>query len=191
MTVCAAAICTYVAWDGSSKRAIIGVCDRMVTAGDVEYEPLHHTKIYAFSPYPDPTTKAVPVTKVVALGAGMASAEYTVSVATHLEMQAWQADEITVEKIADAYAKQLESFKRTRIERNILSPLSLTVEAFRDGQHKLPPETAREIADRISKEHTEVFWYCSWHRPKRRCANLLSRWVRQGLARGYAPGLPL
>ena len=88
MTVCAAAIFTVETTLAGSKRAVVGISDRMVTAGDVEYEPKNHTKIYAFSIKPGTATK------IIALGSGDSSSHYSLSRMTHQEMERLETTEV-------------------------------------------------------------------------------------------------
>jgi len=149
MTICAAAICATDVTLGGPKRAVIGISDRMITAGnEIEYEPLNHTKIYVFSIRPGASAK------ILALGSGDSCKNFSVSKATQGEMEKLQTTE--VEKAAELYADSLVSFRNNRTERLHLSPFDLTLKSFIDRQQDLAPDIANDLAKKIMSEITGV-----------------------------------
>lgn len=90
MTVCIGAICTW-----NNQPMIIGASDRMLTAGDIEFEP--------------PQPKAVQITPhVISLIAGDSSAQATISANTRKEISnvSATAPVTQVEDMAHIYARQ-------------------------------------------------------------------------------------
>lgn len=130
MTVCIAAMCTY-----SGMSHIIGASDRMLTAGDIEFEP-PQTKIYGLG------------VATVALVAGDAAAQATICDKTNREIM---RDGVTyVRDAAEIYARHFAEFRRKRNERTFLSPLGLDVNEFLRRQ---PGMLASEVA-RLSRDLT-------------------------------------
>ena len=99
MTVCIAALINWAYPDKQSGRAVIAVADRMLTSGDVEYEP--------------PQLKIAFLRKrFVALVAG--------DIATHSEALTFTQRSLAgepnddVEAVAELYAKALRGIRRQR-----------------------------------------------------------------------------
>jgi ATP-dependent protease HslVU (ClpYQ) peptidase subunit len=91
MTVCIAVICV-----GDGSEMIIGASDRMLTAGDIEFEP-HQTKIYLLSE------------KVVAMTAGDAAAQITLFSQTQKDIATRSL--VNVKEIAEAWARHFTSYR--------------------------------------------------------------------------------
>jgi len=105
VTVCIAAVCQW-----GSDSIIAGCADRMITYGDVQYEPVR-TKIYQFT------------SSVIAMTSGDSSAQFAICVAVHNRVRT--LNNPTVETIAEIYAEEYASFRRKRNERRFLTPLGL------------------------------------------------------------------
>lgn len=129
MTVCIAAIC-----EGS---IVLGASDRMITAGDIQFEP--------------PTQKVFGVTSSIAvMFAGDAALQSEVRQAVQGQINAhvrsfpnvW----LTVRDVADMYVTQRNALKLRRAEAAVLQPLGLTAEAFRQGMHGFGPDMVKTIA---------------------------------------------
>lgn len=108
MTVCIAAICEY-----ESVPFVLIAADRLITAGDIEYQP--------------PQSKIYPLTeKVVALVAGDVITQSHICKQTFLNFRGKQ--NVSVHEVAEAFAGH---FAESRLERNIaeiLTPLGLTID---------------------------------------------------------------
>lgn len=133
LTVCIAAI---------NNGVVIGASDRMVTAGDVEFEP--------------PVPKILTLTSSIALlTAGDQS----------IQMQVFQkAYKIIAEKIApeplkwidvsyaaEVYSKCFYDLRNKMIENSILSPYNLTFDSFIKRQKEMSSNFIDEMKDRIRR----------------------------------------
>ena len=130
MTVCIAAICTW----GTGKM-IIGASDRMLTAGDIEFEP--------------PQNKIIPLTitgHALALTAGDTAAQTEICLKTMEELRKCTVTD--VDDIAEAYARQFGNYRQRQAERAILAPLGLDTESFLVRQREMLPQ----LVDRITTE---------------------------------------
>lgn len=131
MTVCIAAI---------AGKSVIGASDRLVTAGDVQFEP-SRPKIRALT------------NSVVVMTAGDAwlQAEVLdgvtadVQAAVHADPHEW----LTVREIADLYCDRWSDIKRHRAEHAILKPLGLTTKAFLEQQSSMEDETVKSMTNAL------------------------------------------
>lgn len=113
MTVCIAALCT---WSATPPvLMIVGASDRLLTAGDIEFEPSQQ-KIYQFTP------------AIVALVAGDAHAQISICDATRARFALQAAG--SVEEVANAYADELSKYRRKHAEYKYLKPLGLDIDNF-------------------------------------------------------------
>lgn len=132
MTVCIAAI--------YDNKSILGVSDRMLTGGDIQFEP--------------PTPKIFNITNSIAiLTAGDSSMQ------AQLVQKAYEyaADRVTadpgkwlsVKEVAYFYRNSYIEIRREAAERTILSPYGLTSETFISKQKDMSPELVKDIAYRL------------------------------------------
>jgi hypothetical protein len=129
MTVCIAAACRWLYPDNSWGPAIVLVSDRMMTAGDIEYEP-PRAKICFFRPH------------VLILVAGELSA--------HTESlegitAGFAGAPASAYEIASAYGQRIAGFRRRRAESMYLSPLGFTLDTFSEYQARMVPNIAADI----------------------------------------------
>lgn len=142
MTVCIAAI---------SQGAIIGVSDRMLTSGDIQFEPTA-------------TPKALSVSNSIALmqaGDAAFNAEI-IQVVSRIVVDRINKNPkkwIRVSEVSDLYIKCRGEAKRNRAEASLLNPLGLTYDNYRDEVHKFGEDNAQQLMrDLINFEvpHTAV-----------------------------------
>lgn len=132
VTVCVAAM-----FGGSS---IIGASDRMLTAGDVEFEP-QQTKIIGLT------------TSIALMVAGDSSMQAEVLqnlwAATKMKIDSapdvWLDVRYVVEKYSDFYNEA----RFRRAERSILAPLGLNNESFISKQREMDPGLVRQISTEL------------------------------------------
>jgi hypothetical protein len=129
VTVCIAAI-----YEGTG---VFCASDRMITAGDVQFEPpvekvryLTNSCLVMFAGDAALQAEIIQVTQAV-IGEKVRSAP-----------QLW----LTIKSMADTYKDQLEAAIRARAARRILSPLGLTPESYLDRQRDLAPELVRDLS---------------------------------------------
>lgn len=131
MTVCIAAI---------AGKSVIGASDRLVTAGDVQFEPKR------------PKIKAL-TNSVVVMTAGDAwlQAEVLDGVTKSIQgiVQADPHEWVTVRQVADIYCDCWSEIKRHRAEHAILKPLGLTTKEFLDEQSQMDDETVKSITNAL------------------------------------------
>ena len=132
MTVCVAAIC--------ENNILFGASDRMLTSGDVEFEP-RTQKIYQ-------VTNSISV--MIAGDAGLQSeilqALYAYAGA---RITAAPNEWIPVSDIASEYYRFYQSIRSRRAEARLLVPLGLTLDSFRSQQRSLLDSTANELTSSI------------------------------------------
>jgi hypothetical protein len=132
VTVCVAALC-----EGGS---IFGASDRMLTAGDVQFEP-ESAKIRELT------------TSIALMTAGDTSLQTEIfyrvrfDVVTRINSEPknwWLAKDV-----ADLCAKYYSEIKRERSERAILSPLGLTAETFVSRQREMSDSFVRNLTTEL------------------------------------------
>jgi len=132
MTVCVATI--------SQGGVILGASDRMLTSGDVEFEP-ESAKVHALT------------TAIVSMSAGDASLQAQILA----DVQAWvreRMDEdstkwLAVRTVAERFLNAYSEQKRWRAETSLLRPVGLTSETFIARQRELLPELAARLATEL------------------------------------------
>src|ERR1700722_15759798 len=132
LTVCVAAIC--------EDNIILGASDRMVTAGDVEFEP--------------PQTKVTFLTSSIAVMiAGDASLQleimYEVRNEVQVRVEAAPSNWWQVKDVANLYFKHFKKAKRTRTESAILDPIGLDYDSFITRQQELSSELVDKLATEV------------------------------------------
>lgn len=132
MTVCIAAI--------YNNNAIIGASDRMITAGDIEFEPT--------------MPKIIPVTSSIAvMTAGDANVQtqlYSeVSSIINSRISSNPNKWISVSEVANLYSENYHKLKTDLAEKEILSPFRLNSESFIKRQKEMSPEFIERIAYKL------------------------------------------
>jgi hypothetical protein len=143
MTVCAAAICTARWADGLDKSVLLGVSDRMITSGDIEFEAFQ-TKIYPFGP----------PAKALCLGAGDSNSIITLVTETARRIQNEGITEI--KDVARLYADSFSWLRRRRAEQIYLAPLGLDINSFLSKQKDMNPELVAVLTERLQSERLGV-----------------------------------
>jgi hypothetical protein len=129
LTVCIAAIC--------NNEMIFGASDRMLTSGDVQFEP--------------PTPKIWSLTNSIAvLTAGDAAFHKEVLHAAGTEAEAWVQDDpstvIPVAEAADMFVRHRNALKLKRAEAALLAPLNLDRDSFLTQQQALSDRLVDSLA---------------------------------------------
>jgi 20S proteasome alpha/beta subunit len=132
MTVCVAAIC--------NNTTVVGAADRLLTAGDVEFEP--------------PLTKIMPVTNSVAVMiAGDASLQtqimYALKDKIDRELLLPSTEWLKVRKIADWYYQAFQTARNSKAENAILNPLGLDSETFIGKQNQMDSVLVNKLASEL------------------------------------------
>ncbi|MCH8087665.1 MAG: hypothetical protein IIC81_07415 [Chloroflexi bacterium] len=135
MTVCIAAMCTWEEDPVGDEPArltpmIVGASDRMLTAGDIAFEP-NQTKIADITD------------NIKALVAGDASVQISLVYDTTDEAQRASATE--VKEVAEIYSNNFAKYRREQAELKYLSPLGLDLQSFIQNQQHLSQETTDNI----------------------------------------------
>ncbi|HEX7727504.1 MAG TPA: hypothetical protein VF392_00600 [Terracidiphilus sp.] len=131
MTVCIAAI--------FENFGIVGASDRMLTAGDVQFEPsVPKVRFWTSS--------------IASLIAGDANMQAEIATSVKLETDdlikqatAW----IKVQDIAELYKRKCDLAIRRRAEERILAPFGLTLPDFMRGQKDFSPEFVKDIGSEL------------------------------------------
>ena len=121
MTVCIAAVCNILP---DRPSCVIAAADRMITIGDIEYEPAQ-TKSVFFA------------TSTIGLFAG--DMQLHVSVIPRVQERIKEAlhenpTNINVSQIAEFYAEEFAYYRRALAEREILVPRGLSFDRFLSRQ---------------------------------------------------------
>jgi hypothetical protein len=132
MTVCIAAKCA----DG----IIFGISDRMLTSGDIQFEPRATNKVLILT------------SSIVAMTAGDAAfnAEILRQVSAEVDslVHAAPTEWLAVKDVAEMYAKYRNLGKLRRAEAKLLAPLGLDRATFIASQQQMNPD----LVDRIARE---------------------------------------
>ncbi len=129
MTVCIAAICDFL-----GTPFVLVSSDRMITAGDIQYEPWQ-TKSFQLGP------------KIVALIAGDLVPQSAICKATFLEFQG--KGNASVLDVAKGYAGHLVKHLRERNVGELLSPIGLSLKDFHKNLAKGNTEFVKETLERF------------------------------------------
>lgn len=132
MTVCVAAMC--------AGNILLGASDRMLTAGDVEFEP--------------ETPKLYPITNsCVAMIAGESSLQ--MSIVQRVMQVAVDAikekptEWMPIRVIADCYHSVYQSIKSEKAAARVLGPLGLTMNDFLTRQRDMQPNVVSQLTSEI------------------------------------------
>ena len=133
MTVCVAALCK----EADGRSTVFGASDRMMTAGDVQFEP-YQWKAWMLT------------NSVVALLAGDAAlqAEIMLNVDRDVKLRVAEEPERwwTVEEAAYLCSRYYTEVKKRRAESKVLGPLGLDAGTFATKPLGMPDVVVREIA---------------------------------------------
>ncbi len=132
MTVCVAAIC--------EGNIIFGAADRMLTAGDIQFEP--------------PDIKiTVLTTSVVVMTAGDSALHSEILQSVHAEIADRVATDpnewLNVKDIADMYSHYYNETRKKCAERVILAPFGLTTDTFLMRQVGMSPDFVRQLGTEL------------------------------------------
>jgi hypothetical protein len=132
MTVCVAAMCDY--------HTVIAASDRMLTAGDVQFEP-RQSKIVALT------------TSIAALTAGDSSMQAEIFQLLRADIaariQAEPDNWWTIREVAELYSKYCSQMRLRRAESAILAPLGLSADSYLRLQQQLAPTLVQQIATEL------------------------------------------
>jgi len=134
MTICVG--CIY------NKNSILGASDRMLTAGDVQFEPSER--------------KIWPITSSIALmvaGDISLHTEICNRLIPHVNtrISSKPTEWINVSWVADLWSEIYYDLYKLRSEREILTPLGLTHETFLSRQHELLPDFVQNVRQRLNR----------------------------------------
>ena len=132
VTVCVTAIC-----DG---QMIVGASDRMLTAGDVQFEPLQ-PKIYPLT-----TSIAIMIAGDSALQSDII---YKVRADVNRRIEAEPKNWWNVQDVADLYVNYYNEFKLRRAESSILLPLGLNYKTFISQQKQMDSQLVSQLASEM------------------------------------------
>lgn len=129
VTVCVAAIC--------DTSTVFGAADRMLTAGDVEFEPAQ-SKIWELT------------SSIAAMFAGDASLQSEIFQLIDRDVKARVEAEPknwwTVRDVADLYSKYYAEIRVRRSEKMLLAPLGLDHKTFIERQREMSQSLVRQLA---------------------------------------------
>lgn len=137
MTVCVAALCRWnygTAAEGDTRHAVIVMTDRMITAGDVQYEP--------------PQTKHAHITPTIML---VIAGDYSLhSQAIKKTVQRFEtSSSATPEQVAAFYGRAIQSIKLKEAEDIFLAPLGLNSDSFLAQQKDMAPHFVSLLTDQM------------------------------------------
>jgi hypothetical protein len=139
MTVCIAAIGRSL--EGSPPFCVMGASDRMLTAGDIQYQPAQ-PKILTLS------------SAIAVMTSGDASIQAQILYRTGADVQARIVREPdnwwSVEDVARLYLKYAMQYRAEEAELAYLAPHGLTYETWISRQHELAPRVAANIAEQLT-----------------------------------------
>ena len=151
MTVCIAAICNF-------KNTILGACDRMMTSGDIEFEP--NLPTVDQSPPVNLWDTANPkiyvaTTSILFMTAGdsalqteiMADVISSMQGLLKLEPDKW----VDVKDAAGSYLEAYNKAKSARVEKQILIPLGLNSDTFISRQSEMHADFILDTTRRIHR----------------------------------------
>lgn len=132
MTVCIAAIC--------DKNKVVGASDRMITAGDVQFEP-EQPKIWTLT------------TSIVALYSGdtavVTEILRNVEIEINSRIAASPTEWVKVREIANIYRGCYWDLHVKRAENKILAPLGLTAKSFLEAQGGMDADVVQDLTDQM------------------------------------------
>jgi 20S proteasome alpha/beta subunit len=136
LTVGIAAICRM-----GADPFIVGAADRMLTAGDIEFE------------HPEP--KVMPLaSRIVALFAGDVTAHLSIYTAARAEIG--RSSVLDVATAAEIVGAAYREYRGRVAERRILTPLGLTMDTFFARQRDLTTEVATQVTRALAAQSADV-----------------------------------
>ncbi|MGH6735056.1 MAG: hypothetical protein ACRECX_03115 [Methyloceanibacter sp.] len=135
MTVCIAAVCGMGTPGGPF---IVAAADRMITIGELEYEPAQ-TKTIALA------------TLTIGLFAGdmLLHGAVVPRAIAKLKGGGYNTSDLKVSEIAEAYADEFANYRRGLAERHTLSPLNMTFDSFLRRQKDMAHYQVDIITDQL------------------------------------------
>lgn len=135
VTVCVAAMCEF-----NGHSLIIGASDRMVTAGDIQFEP-QQPKIF------DITSSIV----IMTAGDSAMQAEILQEVRreAHAQVTADPSKWLDVQYIATLYSKYYTMVRLRKAESVVLAPLGLDVDTYISRQKQMSDTFIRQVATEL------------------------------------------
>jgi hypothetical protein len=139
VTICVAAVCNALP-PNDKFPMIVGASDRMLTAGDIEFEP--------------EVPKTVPITNsIFVLLAGDSSLQTEIMQQTYVVVNGRIKEDPKnwwkVKDVAEVYSRFYRDTISKHAQHAILSPLSLNYESFLEKQRLMAPEQVREICSQL------------------------------------------
>lgn len=133
MTVCVAAMC-------EQANIVVGAADRMLTSGDIEFEP--------------PQTKMINLTSsIVGLIAGDAAFQIGIMNKVRVDVEAHVKKSptvwLTVEALSRMYEHYYVTIRRNLAENRILAPLGLDITTFIEKQRTMNSQLVQKLASEI------------------------------------------
>jgi 20S proteasome alpha/beta subunit len=127
--------------DKQVGRAVIAVADRMLTAGDIEYEP--------------PQFKIAFLRRRIVL---LVSGDITVhsEALTYTQRALIANPEDDIEKVAELYATQIRNIKAQRAANAYLSPLNLGMDSFVTKQKDMLRQVVYDITNQLQGYRLDV-----------------------------------
>jgi len=128
---------------------VMGVSDRMLTSGDIQFEPAGSIKTVPWT------------TSIVMMQAGDAAFHTEIAREAYPVVQKWMADKpdewVSVRNVVDLYIKTRNMLKAKKAEEALLAPLNLDTVSFIRRHKELEPEIAEQLThDIINFEVPEV-----------------------------------
>ena len=134
MTICVAAM-------SDSGKRVFGASDRMLTGGDVEFEP-SQSKVVELTP------------SIAILVAGNTAMQIEIAYKVRSEvgrrLEAEPGNIWTVSDVADLYSHFHNEARLKRSENSILAPLGLNRTSFLDRQQHLAPDLVLQLANKLT-----------------------------------------
>lgn len=143
VTICIAAICDFRSDPSSGlySPCIVGATDRMLTAGDIQFEP--------------PTGKIFSLSRnVVALLAGDAGAQ--IEILNNTFSGFGGRAEVGVREAVDAYCGELSKYNVGQAEKRILAPYGMSMEKFLELHDSLGEGFADQLTYKIDRNSVGV-----------------------------------
>lgn len=141
MTICIAALCKIPGLDLNDPQAVIAASDRMLTAGDIQFEP-PQPKVYGFG------------TNAIALISGQINEQIEICDLVFRGLAHSRA--ITIADLVEHYCRELVAYNKRQAERVVLAPLGLTLANFLSQQEKLGADMVDMILDRMTRQRADV-----------------------------------
>lgn len=132
MTVCIAALFDWRYGEKDFGRAVIAVSDRMLTAGDIEYEP-ENMKVCFIN------------RNVIVLTAGDVAVHS--EALAHLMRRFPTKSFAKVEEVAAAYGEEIQAVRLRRASAEYLAPLGLDTDSFHAKQKMMLPDVVYDITN--------------------------------------------